>query len=199
MRCNSRVVRCAGILLTGGASRRLGRDKATAPFGGSALAARAAATLAAVADPAIEVGPGVSGLPHVDDVRQGPLVAIGAGLAGLPAGVPVLVLACDLPLVTASLLRWLASHPSAGSVVPVAGDPPLPQPLCARWSPAALAGVPSLVAAGERSLRPLVAGPDVTLIPAAEWARHAGRARTHALDDVDTPEAFEAALRRRLR
>lgn len=183
-------MRCAGLLLTGGASTRFGRDKATADFDGCTLAARAALALAAVADPVLEVGPGVSGLPDVPDACQGPLVALAAGLGWLPT-MPVLLLACDLPLVTASLLRWLADHPVAGSVVPVAGDPPLPQPLCARWAPAALAALPGLVAGGERSLRPLLGGPDVTLVPAGDWAP--------ALEDVDTPEAFEALLRRRLR
>jgi molybdenum cofactor guanylyltransferase len=184
-------MRCAGLLLTGGASSRFGRDKATARFDGQTLAGRAARALTAVAAPVIEVGPGVSGLDHVDDDRQGPLVALATGLLHLPADMPVIVLACDLPLVTPSLVRWLADHPAEGSVVPVAGGPPLPQPLCARWSATALAAVPDLVAGGERSLRPLVAGPDVTLVPAGEWEAE--------LEDVDTPEAFDALLRRRLR
>jgi len=199
-------VRCAGILLTGGGSTRFGRDKATAVFGGSTLAERAARVLRAVTEPTVEVGPGVSGLPAVADARHGPLVALAAGLVflsdshpprrqGIYAGAPVLLLACDLPLVDVGLLRWLAQHPAAGSVVPLAGDPPLPQPLCARWSARALAAVVGLVDAGERSLRPLVAGSDVTFIPPAEWQAVSGSA--DVLDDADTPAEFER-LRSRL-
>jgi len=182
-------VRCAGILLTGGASRRFGRDKATTVFGESTLAERAGRALRAATEPAIEVGPGVSGLRAVPDDRQGPLVALAAGLDALSGSPPVLLLACDLPLIDPELLRWLAQHPAAGSVVPLAGDPPLPQPLCARWSPQALALVGGLVSAGERSLRPLVAGAEVTFIDQVEWEAVAGSA--HVLDDADTPADLE--------
>jgi len=188
-------VRCAGILLTGGASTRFGRDKATARFGDSTLAERAARALRTATEPTIEVGPGVSGLPSVADARHGPLVALAAGLAALPHSSPVLLLACDLPLIDEGLLRWLAQHPAAGSVVPLAGDPPLPQPLCARWSPEALAAVPGLVDAGERSLRPLVGRSDVTFIAPAEWQAVAGS--PDVLDDADTPDELER-LRSRL-
>ena len=47
--------------MTGGASRRLGRDKATLMYQGETLAVRAARVLSEVCDPVIEVGPGVSG------------------------------------------------------------------------------------------------------------------------------------------
>ena len=55
----------AGILLTGGASRRMGTDKATIVVGGETLARRTARLLSAVCDPAVEVGPGASDLPAV--------------------------------------------------------------------------------------------------------------------------------------
>jgi molybdopterin-guanine dinucleotide biosynthesis protein A len=48
----------AALLLTGGASRRMGSDKATILDGdGQPLAVRTANLLAAVADPVLEVGP----------------------------------------------------------------------------------------------------------------------------------------------
>lgn len=189
-------MRCAGILLTGGASSRLGHDKALVRLrpGGPTLAERAAAALADVAFPVVEVGPGRTDLPVGAEPpgRQGPLVALAAGLAALGAGTGpatdgVLLLACDMPLVTTGLLRWLAQHPSRGSVVPLAGDPPRAQPLCARWSVGALSIVSPLVAGGERSLRPLLAHHDVLLAPPAAWSEHAGPAGDDALLDVDTP------------
>ena len=57
----------AGVLLTGGASRRMGTDKARLVVDGETLAARSARVLAAVCEPVIEVGPGVSGLPAVEE------------------------------------------------------------------------------------------------------------------------------------
>jgi len=164
------------------------------------LAQWLAAALAAVADPVLEVGRGCSGLAAVpdDNPGDGPLAALATGVRALGLLVPtsdratsapsaVLVLACDLPLVDAGLLAWLAAHPATGSIVPLTADPPRAQPLCARWTVTALAGVPALVAAGERSMRPLVAGPDVTLLSPDAWSGAAGAAGPDALDDADTP------------
>jgi molybdopterin-guanine dinucleotide biosynthesis protein A len=173
---------CAGLLLTGGRSTRMGRDKATIVVNGTTLAARAAAALREVADPVIEVGPGVTDLRALNDEGHGPFAALGAGLQATPDGAFVILLACDMPLVSAELLRTLRDYPSAGSVVPIWHD--LPQPLCARWSPAALARVPGLLQDGERSFRSLLAGPDVLHITGAD------------LDDVDT-EADLARVTRR--
>lgn len=61
---------CAGLLLTGGASRRMGADKALLEIGGRRLADRGASVLAAVCHPVLEVGPGVSGLPAVREDRK---------------------------------------------------------------------------------------------------------------------------------
>ncbi|HEY2429272.1 MAG TPA: NTP transferase domain-containing protein [Acidimicrobiales bacterium] len=219
-------MRCAGLLLTGGTSSRLGRDKASVPWDGRTLAQRAAAALAAVTSPTLEAGPGGSGLPAVDDPRLGPLAALAAALPHLPPDRHLILLACDLPLVEAPLLRWLADHPALGSVVPLApdpGDPPAlpdpgdpaapggapdpappapaqpdppggalrPQPLCARWSPAATGGVAALVAAGQRSLHPLLHLPDVVRVPPDAWSPAAAPWGTAALDDVDTPAALD--------
>jgi molybdopterin-guanine dinucleotide biosynthesis protein A len=138
--------------------------------------------LAAVAAPCVEVGPGVSGLPAVGDARLGPLVALAAGVAAVGPR-PALVVACDLPLLTAELLRWVADHPAPGSAVPLWGG--APQPLCARWSAPALASVGGLVAGGARSLRPLLDFGDVTLVsPPASLAE--------GMRDVDEPGDLDA-------
>jgi molybdenum cofactor guanylyltransferase len=184
-------VPCGGILLTGGRSSRFGRDKATTPWDHRSLAQRAAEALVAATDPAIEVGPGGSGLPHVEDRQEGPLAALAAGVARLTPGSSALLLACDLPLVEAGLLRWLVEHPWPGSVVPLAGVPPRAQPLCARWSAATLSTVALLLEDGERSLRPLVAAADVTLVGSHAWIPVAGPAGAAALDDTDTPAELE--------
>ena len=127
----------AGILLTGGTSRRMGFDKASIRIGGVPCAARVAKVLRAVVAHAVEVGPGTSGLPAVREEPPGggPLVAVCAGARVLEESGstrPALVVACDLPLVTESVLRTLADWPGSRSVVPMIGG--RPQPLCARWS-----------------------------------------------------------------
>src|ERR1035437_6644660 len=75
----------AAMLLSGGASRRMGRDKSQLLIDGSTLAARTASLLLTVVETAIEVGPGVSGLPSTldDPPGPGPLAGVGAGWRGL--------------------------------------------------------------------------------------------------------------------
>jgi len=191
----------AALLLTGGASRRMGRDKATLVVGGEQLASRTAALLATVAHPVIEVGPGFT---HLVCTREempgaGPLAAVAAGAAALqalpPGGVstggrmPALVVATDMPNLTVGLLRLLAEHPASGCVVPL--DPAgQAQPTCARYSPEALALAPELVAAGRRSLMALLDQVPTTWLPPAAWVGPAGRA--DALVDLDTPDDLAA-------
>lgn len=177
----------AALLLTGGASRRMGTDKARLEVGGEALAVRTARLLQAVAAPCLEVGPGVSGLPAVLETvpGSGPLVALAAGAEALTAagpGRPALVVACDLPRLTTAALSLLAGWPGEGSVVPVLAG--RDQPLCARWSAAALHQAVELARRGERALRTLLRRDDVERIderalPAAVDAE--------AFADADTP------------
>ncbi|MEW6477519.1 MAG: molybdenum cofactor guanylyltransferase [Actinomycetota bacterium] len=182
----------AGLLLTGGASRRMGRDKALIDFGGQRLVDRAAAVLAEVADPVMEVGPGWSGLPAVreDPPGSGPLAAIGVGADALRAlghDGPVLVLAVDMPRVGVELLRFLAGRAGPSTAVPRADGHP--QPMCARYGPDVLAAVDERLAAGGRSLRDLLesmaASGAVAWVEREEWEPVAG---PDAFSDVDTPE-----------
>ena len=178
---------CAGILLTGGSSRRLGFDKATVRIGDETLAGRAARVLAAVCSPVVEVGPGHTGLPTVreEPPGSGPLAALVAGAAALACD-RVLLLACDLARVEPPLLRLIAEWDGAPTAVPVVGGQQ--QLVCARYGPDALALAPSLLAAGERSLRALVARLDADEVDAAHWGAVAG---DEAFADLDTPSDLE--------
>ncbi len=167
----------AGVLLTGGASRRMGADKATMVIGGEPLATRAARVLAEVCDPVVEVGPGVSGLPHVDDGHAGPLAAFLMGVDALDTTNAVVLLSCDLPRVDTALVRALADAPGAESVVPVLDG--RAQYACARWSRAAIAAACAAQAAGGFRLAELASVAFTSLTDPALVARTA---------DVDTPD-----------
>lgn len=179
----------AGLLLTGGASRRLGRDKALVAVDGRPCAELLGERLALATSPAIEVGPGRSGLAAVveDEPGRGPLAAIVAGwraLSGKGHTGACLVLACDLPRVPVPLLRLLSEWPGERTVVPVSDG--VPQMLCARYSAAALASAEPLVADGTRSVRALLeADPAGLVLVAPETWRSV--APPEAFVDLDTP------------
>jgi molybdopterin-guanine dinucleotide biosynthesis protein A len=185
---DSATVTVAGVLLTGGASRRMGQDKALLVVDGRTLAERGAELLAAVADPVVEVGPGHSRLAAVqeDPPGSGPLAGLCAGAAELHRlghEGPVLLLAVDMPFVTVDLLRFLSGRVGPATAVPVAGG--RAQPLCARYGADALDLGPRLLAVGERSLRGLLAGLEVGWVEPVEWELVAG---PDAFADLDTPD-----------
>jgi molybdenum cofactor guanylyltransferase len=176
----------AGALLTGGASRRMGFDKTLVEVGGVPNAQRLAAVLRQVASPLVEVGPGRSGLSTVSEQPpgQGPLVAACAAQEALRAAGhfgAVLLLASDLPFMSAEVLAVIVNWPGGASVVPrVDGHA---QPLCARWSAADLSAATLLAAEGERSMRALVRRPGVVFVDEEAWP---GSVARHAFADVDT-------------
>lgn len=172
----------AGLLLTGGRSRRMGFDKALIRIGNRTLAQRTGSILTTVCPFVLEVGPGYSDLPAVHEVQpgQGPLAAIAAGWAALKGTKwegPVIVVATDLPLLSEQVLHWIADHPAPGTVVPVVDG--RAQPLCARYSPEVLERAVDLVDAGERSVMALVDGAGVTQVDAGVLSA--------GLQDADTP------------
>lgn len=174
----------AGLLLTGGASRRMGVDKSSLLVGGRPLGTVTAELLRRVVSPVLEVGPGWTSLPSVEEEPRGggPLVAIAAGaaaLAGRGQAGPAVVVATDLPRLGLSFLHRLAAHPSDLSVVPVVAGHP--QWLAARWSPQTLLFAQRLVAEGERQMAAL--DEDVEWLDEPQW--------TDQLVDVDTPADLE--------
>jgi molybdenum cofactor guanylyltransferase len=154
-----------GVVLAGGASRRMGRDKAALAVDGETLAARAARRLrgvcarVAIADGGRGLVPGLPCLP--DAPAPGPAAGI-LGAARAWPGHPLLVLACDLPRVSEALLRELVRRLPVADAADAAdagatADPDwvVPrwerglEPLCALYRPAALT---ALAAAVERGI-----------------------------------------------
>lgn len=168
----------------------MGSDKARLLLDGESLAARIARIVGEVADPVLEVGPGRTNLRRVSEgiPGGGPFLAVVDGWAVVSrvARRPVVVCACDLPVVDRSFLAWLATTGGRRSVVPVLGGEP--QPLCARWSAEDLDRMTVLAVAGARSFRPLYDQLDADL-PGPEIWRQAGV--LGGPDDVDTPGDIE--------
>lgn len=168
----------AAAVLTGGASLRMGRDKASLPIGGVAMAERVAAALReAGAEPIATVGLAVAGLPHVVDDHPG-AGPLGGVLTALRWSVEQLVLVapCDLlapePAAFDDLVGALR-HADALAAVPGPA-----QPLPAAFRVAARPRLLAAFEAGERGLWRAVAllDPVTVALPAASTA------------DADTPD-----------
>ena len=148
-----------GIVLAGGAGRRMGGvDKAALRVGGVTLLDRVLAAARPVCDRLVVVGPvrptGVAGVTFVMDAEPGggPGAAVSAGLAATPGAGVVLVLAADLPLLTAGHLRsLLAALDAAGAGAAAAHDEGGPNPLLAAYAGPALATRAGALQAGARA------------------------------------------------
>lgn len=188
----------AGILLTGGASSRIGVDKALIEVGGRRLVDLAAEKLQAATAEAVEVGPGYSALRSVreEPPGSGPLAGFAAGaaaLAGAGCDLPILLLAVDMPLVGEALLALLASQADqAAAVIPVAGA--RVQPLCAVYPAAAGRVARELLAQGHGSMRALLDAIPLRSLDEDAWR---GVAAAEDFSDIDTPAALHA-IRHRL-
>ena len=186
----------AAAVIAGGASRRMGRDKATMAVGGVELASLALAAAARVADPVVLVAP--EGHPArrlaaapVTDPGEGPLAALAAALAALDAD-QVLVLAGDHPGLRVELLAHLAGLADRGEAVACRRGPRL-EPLVAvyRRAPAlALARARLADPAGERSLAGLLAGLRTLVVEEAQWRPLDPDGRSFV--DLDDPADLEA-------
>jgi molybdopterin-guanine dinucleotide biosynthesis protein A len=120
-----------GVVLAGGRSRRMGRDKALVDVAGTAMLDWVLKALGEVSDRVVVAGrsEGRAGYEGIGDPPGlvGPLAGI---LAALGLGEDILVVAVDQPWVRTETLRALAGM--EGTVVPMDGG--VRQVTCARYS-----------------------------------------------------------------
>ncbi len=185
----------AGVVLAGGASRRMGSDKALLTLGGRPLVLRATNALRdAGAASVVVVGGGAAVAALVDDhvadaaPGAGPLVALVQSLERVAAPVVVAV-ACDLPAIEPSeisrLVEVLEAGPAAVAVSVVDGRR---QWLHAAWRRGALPELAAAAAAGERSLHRAAAGLVIVEVEPAD---------PDAVRDVDRPHDLARYAERR--
>lgn len=183
------------MVLAGGGSRRMGRDKATLAFGGESLAGRAAARLARVCREVALADAGRGLLPEYRSLPDGPGRGPAAGILGAARvwpGRPLLVLACDLPAVPEGLLADLVRSLDAADADWVAprwqGGV---EPLCALYGPAALAALERRVARGLLALHDLALEADLA-VRYLEGDRLAAHGRPEEVFlNLNTPEDLE--------
>ena len=180
----------------------MGRDKAGIVVGGEALLVRTVRIAREVSPQVGVVGraaPSGWPLPEIafrpDDVPgQGPLGGLTTALE-MAGGATVLLVACDMPLLTVEALEWILQeghrrNPLADGLITRNGTQR--EPLFSLYTPACLPLVQRQLAAGRRSLQALIEAGDFALVEAPPDVQT-------ALQDVDTPEdlaATQSAARR---
>ena len=157
-------IKGSGVIMAGGASERLGRDKALERIGGKALVERVidslvpltTEVLVVVAQPeqaaAFHLPPSV----RVVSDRYPGKGSLGGIFTGLDASTEAwsLVVACDMPFLNGELLRHLMGESSnVDAVVPLLGGQI--EPLHALYSKACLAPMERMVRAGDLKIAPL--------------------------------------------
>jgi molybdopterin-guanine dinucleotide biosynthesis protein A len=184
-----------GLVLAGGSSTRMKRDKACLNYGGRNQLDRAV-TLAARHCGKVFVS--VRAWQLADRVRaqwpmlvdsvpgEGPIVGIRSAMAAYPEAA-WLVMACDLPFLADAALEYLLCHrdPDLLATAFLSAHDNLPEPLCAVWEPAAAAALAQYQGAGGKCPRKFMLGHAVKLVEPVD---------KRALDNVNTPEEYDAAI-----
>lgn len=184
----------AAILLAGGQSRRMGRDKALLPFGSEAVSERLYGILSACASEVVVVrdprrGFPVPGARLVGDRHpgRGPLEAIATGLEAIACERAVVV-ACDMPFVDREIIERLTRiDPEAALVIPRT-ERGL-EPLLAVYARPLAPAMRQLLEAGERRIQAIL-----SLAPACEVPAWTLDPTLKAFWNLNRPEDYRAAL-----
>jgi molybdenum cofactor guanylyltransferase len=186
-----------GLVLAGGRSARMGRDKATLIHpDGRSLVRRCADLLAQAGCESVsislrhdqEIPAGLEGLNIVRDPAGeslGPMVGMVSGMKQAPAAT-WLVVACDLPRLDASTLIHLVESlaPEETFLAYRSEFDQLPEPLCTLYTPAALPILAEAQAADFRCPRKILIRHECRLLEPVS---------PRALDNANTPEDWETA------
>lgn len=183
-----------GLVLAGGRSSRMQRDKAVLTYGGRAQLERAMdlirpyvvrAFVSVRPDQVAE--PTRASYPQIVDSLEntGPIAGILAAQTRYP-DVAWLVLACDLPFLGENTLDRLvqARMPHRDATAYRSTHDGLPEPLCAIYEPASHRGLSRHVTSGRQCPRKFLLNADTELIEQPD---------TRALDNINTPEEYGCA------
>jgi molybdopterin-guanine dinucleotide biosynthesis protein A len=183
------------LVLAGGRSSRMQTDKAALAYHGRAQLAEAMQLVAPLvarafvsvrADQAHD--PLRARFPLIIDRQQnvGPIAGIIAAQEQHPH-VAWLVLACDLPFLTAPVLEHLlrARDGARDATAYLSSHDGLPEPLCAIYEPASAPKLAAYFARGLQCPRKFLREADAQLIAVPD---------PHALDNINTPAEYAAAM-----
>jgi molybdopterin-guanine dinucleotide biosynthesis protein A len=188
-----------GLVLAGGRSTRMQRDKATLSYQGQNQLDRAMALLDSLVDQAFvsvrpdqRSDPARARYPQVVDAQDGlgPIAGSAAAQA-LKPDAAWLVLACDLPYLSSDTISHLIAHrdPTRIATAYRSSHDGLPEPLCAIFEPRSAAPILERVNSGKSCPRKFLIQSDPLLLDQPD---------PRALDNINTPEEYDAARGRLL-
>jgi molybdenum cofactor guanylyltransferase len=167
----------AAIVLAGGRSTRLGRDKASEPLLGVPMLQRVIDRLAGLTDEIVVVGRRDQDLSWargehlriVEDLYPdaGPLGGIYTGLTAIEEPLAIAV-ACDMPLLQPALLAALIRLGHKHELVVPVNDG-LPQPLCAVYRKACAGPIQTQISKGNLKLTGVVESLGAHYVEPEEW------------------------------
>ena len=184
-----------GLVLAGGASTRMQRDKAALEYRGKSQLDRACELasrhvgkvfVSVRADQTLD--PTRAKRPMIVDsvLSKGPIVGIRSALAAHPKAA-WLVLACDLPFLSDDAIEVLLRHRDTSRFATAyrSAHDGLPEPLCAIWEPSAAQALEDYQAAGGHCPRKFLIRYGAHLLDLPD---------PRALDNVNTPEEYAHAV-----
>lgn len=190
-----------GVVLAGGLSRRLGRDKAVESIGGEPLISRVIGRLGALTnETVVVVNSEARGeeLPLPMDAQTAvDIYADSGSLGGIFTGLTAasndwgLVVACDMPFLNAGLMRHMLDlRPGYDAVVPVSDG--YPEPTHALYSKACLPYIERRLKAGQLKIAGFFDDVRVRYVGADEIDRF--DSERLSFFNVNTPEDLSRAL-----
>jgi molybdopterin-guanine dinucleotide biosynthesis protein A len=192
-----------GAVVAGGANERFGGEpKGLRRVGGIRIIDRVASAIRAVTPKIVLVANApdadqwLPGVPVHRDLRseRGSVVGLHTAIASIPADGIALVVAWDMPFVSAGLLSLLVRRVRDGASAAIPQSPSGPEPFCAAYSAACLDDIERAVARGDFRMSSLVAAlPSATRVTDAEVRSFGDPVRLFF--NVNTPADLEKAER----
>ena len=211
----NRYYQVAAFILAGGVSSRMGREKGLLEFGGEPLIVRTVSLIKPLVTDVTVIGPpehyAVLGLQTIADqnlagqvgeeVVRTPLIGIATALNASRAPWN-LILACDLPYLTAEWLDWLlarAIHSDAQIVMPRTSGGL--EPLAAVYRKECAEPIAAALERGVRKVTEATLECRTECLIEREWKKHDPENRV--LQNMNTPADYEKAqewwVKRRLK
>ena len=196
-RAGTKAAPLYGLVLAGGRSARMQRDKAALEYAGRSQLERAVELITPLVERVfVSVRPDQTGEPlrarFAQIVDSGEIAGPIAGIIAAQSRHPDaawLVLACDLPLLDRQTLQHLvlSRRPERQATAYRSSHDRLPEPLCAIYEPSSREALRAHIASGRDCPRKFLINADTALLDQPEPG---------ALDNVNTPQEYGSALDR---